>query len=177
MAFSKSTVIVLKHFTAHPPATADRWHMLPPCPHFCLMLFILKALFPEDADFIVTPQQRIPDDSESHIPDLVIEVVKLTQAADVTFRTVLIVKIKNSQHWPRGIPALDRQVSRHTDAAFAGTAHSKVYWIGALGPHWRYGINEDGGQPPVPLIPWHDVTHDDASYADFQKLVSLVSAL
>ncbi|KAJ7791905.1 hypothetical protein B0H14DRAFT_2624558 [Mycena olivaceomarginata] len=93
MPFSTSTVTVLKHFTAHPPATEDKW--------YGPWNSILKALFRDEDNYIVTPQQRIPDDSESHIPDFVSEVVKMTPAAgntDVTFRTVLIVEIKNSQH-------------------------------------------------------------------------------
>jgi hypothetical protein len=60
--------------------------------------------------------------------------------------------------------------------AFAGTAHAEVYWIGAIGPHWRYGEKDDG-QDPVPLIEWHDTIHDAASYADLQQLVALVNAL
>lgn len=137
---------------------------------------ILTTLFPDDQGFIVTPQRRIPEDSESHIPDFVIEVVKLT-SPPITFRTVLIVEVKNSQHWPGGKARLDRQISRQTDVAFAGTAHTKVYWIGTIGPHWRYGKKEDNGQDPVPLIGWHDTTHDGASYADLQKLAELVFAL
>lgn len=174
MPFSTSTVAVLNYFTAHPPATEDKW--------YGPWNSILKALFRDEDNFIVTPQQRIPDDSESHMPDFVIEVVKVTPPAentDITFRTVLIVSIKNSQHWGHGLPALERQISRQTDAAFVGTAHTKVYWIGVVGPHWRYGekVDDGPGQDPTPLIEWHDVTHDDASYADFENLVSLVSAL
>ncbi|KAJ7803568.1 hypothetical protein B0H14DRAFT_2887395 [Mycena olivaceomarginata] len=169
MPFSQSTIAVLQHYTANPPSTEDKW--------YGPWTSILKALFRDEDNYIVTPQQRIPEDSESHIPDFVIEVVKMTQATPLTFRTVLIVEIKNSQHWPNGRAALDRQISRQTDAAFTGTAHTKVYWIGAIGPHWRYGVKEDDGQAIRPLILWHDTTHDDASYTDFQKLVALVSAL
>jgi len=53
---------------------------------------------------------------------------------------------------------------------------AKVYWIAAIGPHWRYGERDDG-QELVPLIDWHDTTHDAASYADLQQLVALVHAL
>lgn len=62
------------------------------------------------------------------------------------------MKIKNSQHWESGIPALERQLDRQTDAAFAGTAHTKVYWIGTIGPHWRYGEKEDDGRDVQALI-------------------------
>jgi hypothetical protein len=89
---------------------------------------------------IVTPQCRLPpledDDPESHIPDLIFEVVKLSMIlrarglTGLTFRTVLIVKIKRSQHWQqpdepgRIQDALQRQLNRQTDATFAGTAHN-----------------------------------------------------
>ena len=92
--------------------------------------------------------------------------------APLTFRCVLIVEIKNTQHWQTGIAALERQLSRQTDAAFAGTAHSKVYWIGTIGPHWRYGEKEDDGQNPTPLIDWHHTTHNQASFDDLQVLTS-----
>jgi hypothetical protein len=110
-----------------------------------------------------------------HNPDFVIEVVKLS--APLTFRTVLIVKVKNSQHWQSGIETLDRQLNRQTDAAFAGTPHTKVYWIGTIGPHWRYGERIDNGQALRPLIDWHHTTHDQASFNDLLALVNLVSAL
>lgn len=137
---------------------------------------MLTVLFPDDQGFIITPQRRIPEDSQSHIPDFVIEVVKLT-SPPLTFRTVLIVEIKNSQHWPGRITSLDNQISRQADAAFAGTAHTKVYWIGTIGPHWRYGERYDNRQDIVPLIHWHDITHDAASYADLQELARLVREL
>lgn len=60
-----------------------------------------------------------------------------------TFRTALIVKIRNSQHWQAGIEALEPQINRQFDAAFAGTAHTKVFWIDAIGPHQIYGEGID----------------------------------
>ncbi len=54
---------------------------------------ILTTLFPSAQGYIVTLQRRLPDDPECHIPDFIIEVVKLS-AAPLTFGTVLIVKIK-----------------------------------------------------------------------------------
>ena len=53
---------------------------------------------------------------------------------------------------------------------------TEVYWIAAIGPHWRYGEKDDG-QDLVPLIGWHDTIHDAASYADLQQLVTLINAL
>jgi hypothetical protein len=97
--------------------------------------------------------------------------------APLTFRSVLIVKIKNSQHWESGYPALERQLNQQTDAAFAGTAYSKVYWIGSIGPRWRYGEKEDNEPDVQSLIDWHDTTHDQASFDDLQTLSHLVAAL
>jgi len=73
-----------------------------------------------------------------------------------------------------------RQIGLQADAAFAGTAVEKVYWIGIIGPHWRYGEKEgdiDNGRDPKPLIAWHHVTHDQASYCDLIQLVDLVARL
>lgn len=50
---------------------------------------MLTTLFPDREGFIVTPQRRMPEDSKSYIPDLVIEVVKLAFPPN-TFRTVLV---------------------------------------------------------------------------------------
>jgi hypothetical protein len=134
---------------------------------------ILTFLFPSTEGYIVTPQRRLPDDSDSHF---VVGVVKLS-TAPLIFRTVLVVEIKNSQHWENGIPALERQLNRQTDAAFAGTAHTKVYWIGAIGPHWRYVEKEDDSQCVQALIGWHHATHDQASFDDPHVLTRLVAAL
>ncbi|KAF8554795.1 hypothetical protein OG21DRAFT_1603252 [Imleria badia] len=168
MPLDMITRTVLEYYTAHPPATEDVW--------YGPWTTILTTLFPSTQGYIVTPQRRLPNDPESHIPDFVIEVVKLS-TPPITFRTVLIVKIKNSQHWQSGIGALERQLGRQTDAAFAGTAHTKVCWIATIGPHWRYGEKDDNGQDPQPLIDWHHTTHDQASFDDLQGLAGLVGAL
>jgi hypothetical protein len=166
--FDIVTRTILQHYTINPPSTEDHW--------YGPWTSILTTLFPTSQGYIVTPQRRIPEDSESHIPDFVIEVVRLI-SSPIQFRTVLIVEVKNSQHWEAGIPSLERQIKRQTDAAFSGTAVSQVYWIGVIGPHWRYGIKEDDGQDPRPLINWHDITHDQASYTDLQALVALIAAM
>jgi hypothetical protein len=87
------------------------------------------------------------------------------------------VDLKNSQHWQSGIQALQQQLNGQTDAAFAGTAHTKLYWIGTIGPHWRYGEREDNEQGLVPLIDWHHTTHNQASFNDLRDLANLVSGL
>jgi len=168
MPFDITTRSVLEYYTAHPPPTEDAW--------YGPWTTILTTLFPSTQGYVITPQRRIPDDSESHIPDFVIKVVKLS-TPPLTFRTVLIVEVKNTQHWPNGIGSFERQINRQTDASFAGTAHTKVYWVGTIGPHWRYGEKEDNGQYPTPLIDWHHTTHDQASFDDLQVLAGLVAAL
>jgi hypothetical protein len=70
-----------------------------------------------------------------------------------------------------------RQIRLQTNVAFAGTAAEKFYWIGTIGPHWRYGEKEDDGLDPRPLIAWHDVTHSNGSYRDLKHLADLVAAL
>ena len=131
---------------------------------------------------MVNPHRRgIAGKSESRIPAF--EVLKLTSSSPLIFRTVLILEVENTNQWPTVIPALEQQLKSQTDFAFSGTdttyvgtVYDKLYWIGAIGPHWRYGEKDDG-EDPVPLIDWHDTIHDAASYADLQQLVSLVNAL
>jgi hypothetical protein len=169
MPFDVMTRTVLEHYTAHPPAIEDFW--------FGPWTAILTTVFPTSQEYIVTPQRRVQEDPESYIPDFIIEVAKMSTAPALTFRTVLVLQVKNTQRWQStGIEALQRQLNRQTDVAFAGTAHTKLYWIGTIGPHWRYGEREDG-QDLRPLIDWHHTTHDLASYNDLRALVDLVSAL
>ena len=47
-------------------------------------------------------------------------------------RTVLIVKVKNLQHWPSGIATHQQQLNRQTNSTFTGTAFGKVCWIGVI---------------------------------------------
>jgi len=171
MPFDIMTRAVLEYYTAHPPATEDAW--------YGPWTTILTTLFPSSQGYLVTPQRRLPDDTQSDFRDLIIEVVKLSMSPLTFRRSVLIVKVRNTQHWQSGIGGLERQLNRQTDAAFAGMAHTKVYWIGTIGPHWRYGEthNDDDGQNPTPLIDWHHTIHDQASFNDLQVLTGLVAAL
>ena len=67
--FDIVTRTVLQHYTVNPPSTEDHW--------YGPWTSILTTLFPTPQGYIVTPQRRIPEDSESHIPDFIIEVVRL----------------------------------------------------------------------------------------------------
>lgn len=131
----------------------------------------MNTLFPISQGYITLPQRRITEDSRSPIRDFVIEVAKLA-TSPFQLRTVLVVKARNSQHWQTGIPQLEKQIRRQTDTAFGGTAAFRVYWIGVVGPHWRYGVREDR---PKPLIDWHDTTDDQASYNDLLDLIALIA--
>jgi len=168
MPLDPTTRAVLEYYTAHPPRMEDVW---------CgLWNAILTGLFPPTQGYLVTPQQRLHGDVQYRIPGFIIEVIELS-TPPLTFRTVLIVEIKNTQHWPSGIEALKLHLAKQTDAAFSGTAKDKVYWIGTIGPHWQYGQKIDDGGPIQELIQWHDTTHDLASFNDLQALVQLVVAL
>lgn len=170
MPFDTHTCSLLETFTNNPPLTEDDW--------YGVWVAILTALFPPVQGYMVSPKRHLPSD--------VLEVVKLTSTNPLTLRTVLIVKILNSQHWNTeygswpGIETLERKLNLHANSAFNETARTKVYWIGVIGSHWRYGEKDDGiddGQDLQPLIDWHDTTHDQASYDDLQILAGLVGAL
>jgi len=141
---------------------------------------ILTTLFPASDGFQVIPQRKLADedDYESTIPDFIIEVSKATELGGLNFQLVLIVEIKNSHHWPNGEGRLFVQLCKQANSAFSHAARRKLYWIGVIGPHWRYGSKEDDGQLELsPLIPWHHTTHDDASFDDLQTLAGLAGAL
>ena len=125
--------------------------------------------------YAIAPQPRRNASS-----DFVIEVCQLLYppGSDLRLRTVLIVKIKKNQDWEANIPSLEKEIGCLTDAAFSdkGTAISSVYWIGAMGTHWYYGVKHKG-QDPKPLIDVHDNMHDQASYDDFQRLTALVAGM
>jgi hypothetical protein len=88
---------VLEYYTTLP--SKDAWNGP--------WITILTTLFPSTQGYMVSPQRRLPNDPESHIPDLIIEVVKITLSTPITFRTVLIVEIKDSELWQSGIGALE----------------------------------------------------------------------
>src|SRR6266702_5356869 len=157
---------LLQRYTANPPSNKSSW--------YAPWNSILSSLFPASQGYLVSPQRRTNPNS-----DLTIEVLKLiTLSPSLQLRTVLIVRFKNSQDWQAGIPSLEEQMKHLTVTAFSGTAISKVYWIGVIGSHWRYGIKEDNdGQDPRPLISWHEITHDQASYEDFQVLTTLIAEM
>ena len=157
---------VLEHYATTRPSTEDHW--------YGPWISILTTLFPTSQGYLILPQRRITEDSQSPIRDFVIEVAKLT-TSPFQLRTVLVVKARNNQHWQAGIPRLEQQIRRQTDTAFGGTAAFKVYWIGVVGPHWRYGVREENEQDPKPLIDWRDTIHDEASYDDLQRLTALIA--
>ena len=135
---------------------------------------ILTSLFPTSDGFFVTPQKVILSRARQ-IPDFVMEVTRVKTPSNVV-QAVLIVEIKNTLLWPSVIPRLDEHLRQQTDTSFEeGWAVDKMYWIAAVGPHWRYGMNDR--QAVQPLSDWHDKIHDRNSYIDFQNLASLVRQL
>ena len=110
-------------YTNHPPRTENVW--------YGPWNTILATLFPSIQGYVVTPQLCVAEDSRKYI---LIEVAKISTPT-LTLRTVLIVQVKNPQHWESDKGALVRHIGLRTDAAFAGTAVVKVYWIGTIGLH------------------------------------------
>jgi len=113
MPFNVIIRSILEHYSAHlPPRTHGMAHGRP-SPN---LLPFHQRLHSCSTSF--------PDDPERHIPDFIIEVVKLITPT-FTVRTVLIVEVNNPQHLQFGISALERQLSPHT-------AHTKVLWTGTI---------------------------------------------
>jgi hypothetical protein len=168
MGFDILTRTLLEEFTTHTPHTVDDW--------YGPWATILTQLFPSSKGYVITPRRHVEGLSIAQIPNLIIDVAKVTLPSPGR-RTVLVVEIKNSQHWDHGEKALMQRIRSWTTIAFTETAECKLYWIGAIGPHWMYGEKEDDEQAPKPLIGWHDVIHDDASYRDLLQLVELVASL
>lgn len=46
------------------------------------------------------------------------EISKLISSKPLQTRTVLVIEIKNSQHWQAGIPSLEKRINRLADAAW-----------------------------------------------------------
>jgi hypothetical protein len=168
MPFDATTQTLLEYYTANPPTTEDVW--------YGPWNANLNALFPTSNGYVVSPQRVANnDDDRNRIPDFVIFVLRI--APPLRLQPVLVVKIKNTHHWPSGIDRLDAQINLQTDAALAGVASNTIYSIGAIGPHWRYGKKENDDQPPTPLIDWNNTIHDATSFNHFQTLAGLVAAL
>lgn len=158
---------VLEELTKHPPQDEAKWDGP--------WNAILATLFP---GHFVSPLGRISKDSY-RTPYLLFEVSKPTNNKPPRkYRTVLVVAVMNYPDWHAGVPFLEAEINRQADAAFTsgtiGTAISKLYWVGAIGPHWQYGI-KDQGQELKPLIAWHGTIHDEASYDDFKDLAALIT--
>jgi hypothetical protein len=168
MGFDVLTRTLLENYSIRAPHFVDVW--------YGPWNTILTTLFPTSQGYVVTPRRRVEDVSTLQIPDLIIEVTKVALPS-LTPRAVLIFEMKNSQHWDHGVEALMQKIRRRSEREFSGLACYKFYWIMAIGPHWVYGEKEDDEQDPKPLIGWHDVTHDDASYRNLLQLAELVAGL
>ena len=170
MSFPPLTCKVLEEYSIRPPTNEDLW--LGP------WLTILTTLFPDADNYLVSPQIKTYSErgATKGLPDLILEVAK---RVDQPFglRTVLIVEIKNPHHWPDGVDHIMHRIDLDTGCEFSKTAFDKLYWIAAIGPHWRYGVREEDERRVGPLIDWHHSVHDAASFTDFQALATLVRTL
>ena len=59
-------------------------------------------------------------------------------------KTVLIVIIKELQHWDHGKEPLLQQVEQHMNLVLNPPVRGNWFWIGTIGPHWVYEEKEDG---------------------------------
>ena len=89
------------------------------------------------------------------------EVQKFSTTLTLPLRTVLVIEIRDTPHWPANIPEQEVQIKHHTDKAFAGSEVSRArYWICVIGPHWRYGFKDDDAQFPTKIFRiWLDSLH------------------
>jgi hypothetical protein len=164
---------VLQEYTISPPENETRW--------YGPWLAILNFLFPASQDYIVTPIPYFPLDNHQP-PYVAFEVSQWNKPCSPPWRPLLIVAVMHSQDWRAGIPSLETKINRLIDAAFSGetrggTAISTVYWMGVIGPHWRFGVKEENGQEAKQLIDWHHTAHDEVSFDDFQRLAALVAKM
>jgi hypothetical protein len=171
----------MEQIIAHTPPAPDIWNTP--------WTGILTLLFPSSNDYMVIPRGGKPI-SGSLVPDFIFEVAKGTFAPGpsgsnpiLSVRTVLVIEVKDPKYWDHGKEVILQQLRRETDAVFSverssmsGIANQKVYWIGAIGPHWVYGEKEHG-QDVRPLIEWHDSIFDEPSHSEFLRLVELVGSL
>ena len=171
MSFPLLTCKVLEDYSIHPPKNQDLW--LGP------WLTILTILFPPADNYLVSPQIKTysEKDAAKGLPDLILEVAKPVDQPLFALRTILIVEIKNTHHWPNGVDHIMRRIDVDTGYEFSKTALDKLYWVAAIGPHWLYGVREEDERKGRPLIDWHHSVHDAASFTDFQTLATLVRAL
>ena len=171
MSFPPLICKVLEEYSIHPPKNQDLW--LGP------WLAILMILFPPADNYLVSPQIKTysKQDAVNSLPDLIIEVAKPANHQPFALRTVLIVEIKNTQHWPNGIDHILRRIDVDTGYEFSKTALDKLYWIAAVGPHWQYGVREEDEHRASPLIDWNHSVHDATSFTDLRALATLVHAL
>jgi len=169
MSFPPLTCKILQEYSIHPPENQDLW--LGP------WLTILTILFPPTDDYVVSPQIKTYNErgAVGGRPDLVIEVAKYT-SQPFALRTILIVEIKNAQHWPDGVDHMLRRIDIDTGYEFNKTSCDKLYWIAAIGPHWTYGVREEDERRARPLIEWRHSVHDAASFTNLQELATLVRA-
>ncbi|KAJ6515342.1 hypothetical protein C8R45DRAFT_1139536 [Mycena sanguinolenta] len=107
---SPSFVALLQYYTTNPPPTVDEW--------YGPWTGILSTIFKIEDRFIVTH-------GEGYHTDFIIKVARMTQISPPILRTVLILEIKNTEHWESGRISLDRLITKQTDAAFSDSAHNK----------------------------------------------------
>lgn len=103
-----------------------------------------------------------------------IEVNRL-EALPCDFQTILVVDVAHENEWPE-IERSMRVIKNITNAAFKGWADTQLYWISAIGRHWRYGIaqEKDDGKDLQPLSHWHHSMKGSELEASLPTLLALI---
>jgi hypothetical protein len=167
MSLPKTTRVELQDYTNNPPPDESVW--------WGPWNSILTTLF-YPLNLVVIPYRRELDQVQP-IPAFSVCRFNGPNLRGSPYTPLLVVNIMNHECWDLGHDSLMQSIKHKIRAEFADGAREKVYWIGVIGPHWRYGVQKDDDDEPTPLIPWHDVTHDDASYHDFMQLRELVASI
>lgn len=165
MGFDKTTCAVLDYYTnKHAPYVPEGY--------YGPWIAILTSLFPPSNGYIVYPYLCSYNTGERQEPELTFRVAIIRNDPKYAQRTVLLVQSRARYRWPDGKEAFERLIDRRAQSAFreSGWTSMAVYWIAALGTHWRYGKKEDEYEAKtyedsfLPLIDWQETIHDETSY-------------
>lgn len=125
---------------------------------------ILSTLFPLCQGFIIRPALISTKRS------IFIEVSRW-KSRPSNYQTVLIVQILSQNEWPKNVPKAKKDLDKITKGSFKEMSGQKVYWICAIGNHWRYGERECGEDDKLKdLSRWHHQIDDEKSYDELMKL-------
>lgn len=167
---------MLEHLTAAQNVSRHDW--------VSAWTVLLAKLFHSGDKYMVTQLSDLGQSQSTSFTG--IEVEKDTPRMTPRWRVVLVVQIEAADSWPAGLNAVDDSLLRKINEAYQrdtpepwmGKANESIFWIQAVGPHWRYGAHiEEDATTLVDFIEWQDTIHDDASYDHLCNLVTVIELL